>query len=96
MSGIPTEDPNVIILTQGSNFTLYQDIKTSEKWVILGSCICCGQCEIGSDNPNIIWKGKPGEPNSEYDITFGKRKDIPVRPEIQQNCDKCSLWGVYV
>ncbi len=90
-----TEDPDIVITSKGISFKSYKDLKSGEQWTILGQCNCCGECEVGSTNPNIKWIGKVGEPNAEYDITFSNRKDIPVRPEIKEKYANCQLWGFY-
>lgn len=92
-----TEDPFVIIEKQTSEYKIYRNITNKERWIISGKCNCCGQCEVGTANPNIVWTGIPvGEPYSEYDITFGKRKDMPVRPEIAKKNPNCTLSGEYL
>ena len=64
--------------------------------MIFGECNCCGQCEIGGNNQNIVYTGLPiGESGAAHDITFNIRKDIPVRPNINK-LDKCVLWGEYI
>ena len=99
---IPTEDPDTVIESRVDTPTLSYTIYRAKagqhnNWIIFGKCNCCGQCEVRNDNPNIIWTGIPiGQPGAEYDITFGKRKDIPVRPEIRSEADKCTLFGYYL
>lgn len=91
-----TEDPYVVIESKTEDSVTYRSITNNERWVIYGKCNCCGECEVGSNNPNIVWTGPVGEPNAEYDIMFNKRKDIPVRPDISRKCTHCTLKGEYL
>jgi len=44
-----------------------------------------------------IWTGIPiGQPGACLDVRFGKRLDIPVRPELTQKMQHCSLTGRYL
>lgn len=94
-----TEDPWIFITGRTTDRSVtYYDVKSNEQWIIFGKCNCCGQCEINNHNPNIRWNDgvSVGESGAEYDIAFSTRKDLPVRPQIAQKCDRCVLWGEYL
>jgi len=94
VGGIKTEDPGVVITDWRPGCVTYQSDK--EAWVINGVCIACGECEVGSRNPNLVWTGKlVGTPGACLDRTFGKRRDVPVRPEISEH-PHCTLSGRYI
>lgn len=96
-----TEDPYVVILEQGNNHVIYQDINSKEKWIIEGQCNQCGLCEHGRINyPFVIFADgiKIGEPYACVDIlkALNKRNDIPLRPEGVNEESKCTLRGYYI
>ena len=94
--GIATVDPHIRITDCGGGWVRYRNDQGKE-WIIRGQCNCCGQCEEGTDNPNLIWTGKPiGSPGACLDKTFGKRRDVPVSPEINRDCPACTLKGEYL
>ena len=94
---ITTEDPGTIIEYSTNDIILYHRLQDDSRWLIWGRCNCCGLCEVGSNNPNIRWTGSPiGEANAEYDITYGKRRDIPILPEGAARCPANTLRGEYI
>lgn len=97
MRSIETEDPTVFIEDIGAGWVIYRTKDGKERWIIHGTCNQCGECEVGSDNPNLIWTGIPvGNAGACYDELFGNRRDVPVRPEIKEKCPNCTLTGEYL
>jgi hypothetical protein len=101
----PTADPLCLIEDRGEvdgvPYILYRldNRGTMERWVIHGTCTCCGECEVGSGNPRLRWTGIPiGQPGACLDVTWGQtgRLDEPVRPELTVMMPHCSLHGEYI
>lgn len=94
---IETKDPNIFIIEKTIDRVVYET-NTGEKWEILGICNQCGLCEVGGNDPDIIWvDGKqPGEPAACYNILGDARLDNPCRPEIKDYFPTCTLSGSYI
>lgn len=91
-----TCDPNCWIIDQGDDYVTYETID-GERWNITGTCNQCGECEVGSNNPFLVWTGTPiGQPNACYDSRGDERPDSPVRPEIASKNLNCTLKGNYL
>lgn len=91
---ISTIDPNIFIIEQTTNRVVYETT-FGEKWEILGTCNQCGLCEIGANDPSIIWNPgiEPGQPNACYSTN---PLDNPCRPEIKTIFPTCQLSGNYL
>jgi hypothetical protein len=92
----PTKDENIFIIFQAPAEIVYKDVKRDRIWQIIGTCNCCGECEIGKDDPNLVrtpnplgtaWNCYSKEPN---------RLDEPVTPEFVQQAKYCVLSGSYI
>lgn len=93
---IPTVDNLVFIIEQSEGRKVYETVY-GEQWEITGTCNMCGECEVGSDDPNIVWTGIPvGQPGACYNVLGEARLDNPVRPEIKEACPNCVLEGRYL
>lgn len=91
----PTVDPSTVIEARGSGWVLYRTDQ-GERWVIRGTCVACGSCEVGAATPSLVWTGRPvGQPGACVDKTYGFRLDVPVRPEISELAG-CTLSGEYL
>lgn len=96
----PTSDPSCVItgrgVMAGVPFVAYENVD-GERWVIRGTCTACGECEVGAATPRLIWTGVPvGQPGACLDPDYGRRPDIPVRPELAAKMPHCSLTGAYL
>lgn len=91
---IETQDPNTFITDRGPGFVVYENTD-GKRWIILGTCICCGQCEVGSNSPYLLWVGQVGTKNACID-TRVDRLDCPVLPTISENNSYCTLTGHYL
>lgn len=90
-----TEDPAIVIIARGIESVVYQC--GDERWIIYGTCNRCGACEVGTFDREIFWLDEPGEPGACFDMTHGKRRDIPMRPEgTKPMFPSCSLTGEYL
>jgi len=85
----PTLDPSITIIDRGTTpdgeaFVTYRQVDgdITKEWTVLGTCICCGVCEIGSVNPYLIWQGEPGTPYACIDSRHPDRIDAPVAPSF--------------
>lgn len=94
---ILTEDPSVVIEDLGAGWVVYRALGNGERWIIHGVCNRCGECEMGREDPNLIWTGVPvGQLGACLDKRWGTRRDIPVRPEIRLKNPHCTLSGEYL
>lgn len=84
-----TADPNIVIVDRGvtpdgDSFVTYRWINYmtghTPDWTVLGTCICCGLCEVGANNPYLEWKGEPGISGSCVDTRWPNLPDVPVSP----------------
>lgn len=107
----PTIDSKIFIIDKYEDVVIYETID-GEKWKITGTCIACGECEVNAndvyfeenDNEKVlqkknyqIWTNvEIGKPNACLDTRFGKRLDIPVRPELSAKFSNCTLKGEYL
>lgn len=94
-----TADPECWIVERGrfhgDPYVTYTNT-AGQTWRIIGSCIACGECEVGSDNPHLIWTSIPvGQMGACLDDTYFDRGrlDVPVSADIAQRCPHCTLRG---
>ena len=83
-------------LRDGTPVTVYEG-RDGDAWAIYGRCNCCGACEVnGAREDSLIWLKPAGEPWANLDPDYGKRLDLPVRPELRDAFASCSLYGIYL
>lgn len=91
-----TYDPLCWIEDRGADWVRYINAD-GQRWVILGTCNCCGLCEVGAADAQqrkLVWRGNPGEPGACVSL-MDPRTDVPVRPEISR-LEGCVLSGYYL
>lgn len=107
----PTADYSIFIIEQEENRVVYETTE-GEQWEITGKCSACGECEVGAVDTYYeevegekmplkkyyqIWTGVPvGQPGACFDVRYGDRLDIPVRPELPAKNPNCTLSGRYL
>ena len=92
----PTKDPNIFIIYQSPTEVLYKDVTSNRIWEITGTCNCCGECEVGKENPYHVWTPNPvGTAWACYSREEG-RLDEPVTPEWTATAKFCVLKGRYI
>lgn len=90
----PTIDPTCWIVDKGDGFVVYET-HDLERWVIRGTCNCCGSCEVGTTTESeLVWVREPGQPGACFDPN--KTLDNPVRPDATAKWPGCTLTGEYL
>jgi hypothetical protein len=98
-----TVDRNTVIIERGEYengvpYVVYENTD-GERWRIDGRCSCCGCCEVGVPDPDLVWTGVPvGEPGACFHRKWGEpgAADVPTRPELREVCAPCTLTGEYL
>jgi len=96
-----TADPNIVIVdrgftSEGVPYVTYHWINNmavhTSDWTVLGTCICCGLCEVGANNPYLEWRGDPGVSGSCVDTRWPNLPDVPVAPAFFDKLEEpCTL-----
>lgn len=98
-----TLEPITVIEARGSDdgvpWVRYHRSTDTARWVIRGTCICCGACESGNDPRRPVrFTGIPiGQPGACVEIGYDEpaRLDCPVTPDIGK-FSSCSLIGEWL
>ena len=82
-----TIEPGVYVESRAPGRIVFWDSRTGERWAQLGVCDCSGLCEHGATphpSQQVVWLGSVGTPGACRDLNYGRRPEIPTRPEWRE------------